>query len=47
MMNRLKAILHHLQRLPFEIFILIVVPAAALISSPQSKLLMMLIKLLG
>ncbi len=36
--NRLKAILHHLQRLPFEIFILIVVLAVAVLSTLLIKL---------
>jgi hypothetical protein len=47
MVNRLKAILQHLQRLPFEVFILIVVLAAALLSSPLTKLLMILITFLA
>jgi len=44
-MNKLKAILLHLQRLPFEVFILIVVLAAAFLSSPMTKLFMILVHL--
>lgn len=47
MMNKLKAILHFLQRLPFEIFILVVVVAVAMLSTILVKLLMILIKLFG
>ncbi len=46
-MSKLKTILHHLQRLPFEIFVLVVVLATALLSSPLVKLLTPLFKLDG